>query len=80
MAYLTVSDDAAQESSCSQHHLISSIRQGAHIAGETGRRVTDVLSEEAVCGQHLGPENGDDKATQDNGHQECASDREVDEA
>ncbi len=42
--------------------------------------VTDLLPEEAVCSKHLGPHDADDKASLEGGHQECASDREVEEA
>ncbi len=62
LSYLIVSDDVAEGTSCSQHHLISSIQQGAHIAGEMRHDVTDLLPKEAVCSKHLGPHDADDKA------------------
>ena len=79
LAYLIVSDGVAEGTSCSQHHLIGSIQQGAHIASATRHSGAELLPEETVCSQHLGPQHADDKAGHD-GRQQCASDREVEEA
>ncbi len=80
LAYLIVSDDVAEGTSRSQGHVVSSIQQGAHITGRMRHDVTDLLPRKAVCSEHLGRHDADDKASHEDGHQEGANNREVEEA